>query len=196
MDQLRNFGVNPGLPKAEFVSLLKLHSSEELNSTRTTLFMEANTLNLIFPELQGLPLVNRQDTALRPTSTVLSEDIWCIMNCISNNVTVPRILIKNGKKSKTFLKNVPVTPKTHPYPFYNLVNPLSIVPHFKLKIYLFACKLSTLLILHAPIIKQIMIVLNQPYLEVNPLSIVLHFKLKIYLFTCKLSTRSRSSTPP
>ena len=29
------------------------------------------------------------------------------MNCISNNVTVPRILIKNGKKSKTFLKNSP-----------------------------------------------------------------------------------------
>ena len=88
-------------------SLLKLHSSEELNSIRTTLFVEANTLNLIFPELQGLPLVSRRDTALRPASSVLSEDIWCIMNCISNNVTVPRILIKNGKKSKTFLKNAP-----------------------------------------------------------------------------------------
>ena len=74
MDQLKNFGVNPGLPKAEFVSLLKLHPSEELNSTRTTLCMEANTLNLIFPELQGLPLVTRRDTALRPASTVLSEE--------------------------------------------------------------------------------------------------------------------------
>ena len=187
MDQLRNFGVNPGLPKAEFVSLLKLHSSEELNSIRTTLFMEANTLNLIYPELQGLPLVNRQDTALRPASTVLSEDIWCIMNCISNNVTVPRILIKNGKKSKTFLKNAPpVTPKTHPYPFYNPVNPLSIVPHFKLKIYLFACKLSTLLILHTPIIKQ-MIVINQPYLEISLMIHLLKSRL-LYPLVCPSQT--------
>lgn len=107
MDQLQTFDVNPGLSKSEFVNILKLHNVDDLKSLRASLFMEACIQKLVSPELEGLPLVNRRGTALRPATTILGEDIWHIMNSISNNVMIPRILFKNGKKNKSFLENAP-----------------------------------------------------------------------------------------
>ena len=60
---------------------------------------------LVSQEVQGLPLVNRRDTALRPATNILGEDIWYIINSITNNVIVLRVLFKNGKQSKRFLEN-------------------------------------------------------------------------------------------
>ena len=111
MNQLQNFGVNPGLPRSEFVNILKLRTSDVLRSLRASLFTEACAKNLVSQELQGLPLVNRRDTALRPATKILGEDIWHIINSISNNVIVPRVLFRNGKKSKSFLENAPVLSK-------------------------------------------------------------------------------------
>ena len=105
MHQLQNFGVNPGLPRSEFVSILQLRTLDVLRSLRAALFTEACAKNLVSQELQGLPLVNQRDTALRPATKILGEDIWHIINSISNNVIVPRVLFKNGKKSKCFLEN-------------------------------------------------------------------------------------------
>ena len=83
MDQLHDFGVNPGLLRAEFVNILKLRSSEELKSLQASLFVEACAKNLVSQEVQGLPLVNQRDTALRPATTILGEDIWYVINFIT-----------------------------------------------------------------------------------------------------------------
>ena len=83
MDQLSTFGVNPGLPRTEFIQLLTSHPKEHLKSLRECLFEDASKCGLILSELQGLPLVNRRDTALRPVAKVLIEDIWSIATCIT-----------------------------------------------------------------------------------------------------------------
>ena len=41
-------------------------------------------MNLVLDELRGLPLVDCRDSALRPISKILSEDIWMIVQSISN----------------------------------------------------------------------------------------------------------------
>ena len=103
MNQLPTFGVNHGLPRSEFIHQLEAHSAIQLKSLRERLFDDASKANLIPPELHGLPLVSRRDTAIRPASKVLSEDIWTITTCITNKTVLPRTLIKNGKRSKQFL---------------------------------------------------------------------------------------------
>ena len=74
---------------------------ESLKSLRLNLFEDACKAVLIPPESQGFPLVNRRDTALRPASTVLCEDIWTIVMCITNKTCLPRIL-KMEREVKTF----------------------------------------------------------------------------------------------
>ena len=107
MDQLSTFGVNPGLPRTEFIQLLTSHPKEHLKSLRECLFEDASKCGLILSELQGLPLVNRRDTALRPVAKVLSEDIWSMATCITTKTNVPRTLLRNGKRSSRFLNDAP-----------------------------------------------------------------------------------------
>ena len=103
MNQLPTFGVNHRLPRSEFIHQLEAHSAIQLKSLHERLFDDANKANLIPSELHGLPLVSRRDTAIRPASKVLSEDIWTITTCITNKTVLPRTLIKNRKRSKQFL---------------------------------------------------------------------------------------------
>ena len=84
------FGINCGLPKSEFIHHLATNSAEHLKSLRECLFDDARKTNLIPLELQGLPLVGRRDTVIRPASTTLSEDIWTIVTCITNKTVLPR----------------------------------------------------------------------------------------------------------
>ena len=107
MNQLSTFGLNPGLPKTEFTQLLASHPTVHLKSLRTCLFEEACKCDLLPTELQGLPLVNRRDTAIRPAAKVLSEDIWSIVTCITTKTSIPRTLLRNGKRSGYFLKDAP-----------------------------------------------------------------------------------------
>ena len=95
MNQLSTFGLNPGLPKTEFTQLLASHPTVHLKSLRTCLFEEACKCDLLSTELQGLPLVNRRDTAIRPAAKVLSEDIWSIVTCITTKTSIPRTLLRN-----------------------------------------------------------------------------------------------------
>ena len=107
MNQLTSFGVNYGLPNTEFVQHLTVHSATQLISLRQGLFDDACKVNLVPPELRGLPLVGRRDSAIRPASKVLGEDIWSIVTCITNKTTIPRTLLKNGKRSREFLIEAP-----------------------------------------------------------------------------------------
>ena len=53
-----------------------------LKSLRADLFTEACELNKVLDELCGLPLVDCHDSALRPISKILSDDIWTIVQSI------------------------------------------------------------------------------------------------------------------
>ena len=79
MDQLSAYGAHLGLSKSEFTHQLEHHPASSLHSLKTLLIEEANHHNLIPAELRGLPLVNQRDSALRPVTNVLSEDIWTII---------------------------------------------------------------------------------------------------------------------
>ena len=103
MDLLAKYGVNPGMPKMEFVHHLNVHSNDSLKKLREALFKQACEAELYPRECQGLPLVSRRDTAIRPAASVLSEDSWVIMHCVENNVLLPRTVFKNGKRSKSFV---------------------------------------------------------------------------------------------
>ena len=119
MDQLSAYGAHLGLSKSEFTHQLEHHPASSLRSLRTLLIEEANHQNLIPAELRGLPLVNRRDSALRPVTNVLSEDIWTISHSIANQTTIPRVLFKHGKRSKEFIQSVSrasSSTDTNPYP--------------------------------------------------------------------------------
>ena len=107
MNWLPTFGVSHELPKSEFIHLLAAYPTVDLKSLRECLFEEASKANLVPSELRGLPLVGRRDTAIRPASQVLSEDVWTLVTCITNCAALPRTLIKNGKRSRKFLNDAP-----------------------------------------------------------------------------------------
>ncbi len=108
IDQLARYkGVHSGLPKQEFVELLCSYSTDSLNALRAALFSEVCALSLVPDGLRGLPLV---DSALRPISRILGEDIWVIVQCITNKDMIPRTILKNGKRSMDFLAVAPRPP--------------------------------------------------------------------------------------
>ena len=103
MNQLSVFnGVHPGLSRQEFVELLRVFSTDSQRSLRADLFAEACDLGLILDGLRGLPLVDDCDSALRPMSKVLSNDVWLIVQSINNHVYVPRTILKTEKEVTSF----------------------------------------------------------------------------------------------
>lgn len=62
-----------------------MYPTDSLKSLRADLFMEVCDLGLVPEELRGVPLVDRRDSALRPISKVLSDDVWILVQSISNN---------------------------------------------------------------------------------------------------------------
>ena len=71
MDLLAKYGVHPGMPKTEFVHHLNVHSNDSLKKLREALFNQACEADVYPRECQGLPLVSRKDTAIRPAAFVL-----------------------------------------------------------------------------------------------------------------------------
>ena len=82
-------GVHSGLPRQELTELLRVFPTDSLKSLGANVFTEACELNLVPDELRRLPLVDHCDSALRPT---LSDDIWTIVQSISNKDCVPRTI--------------------------------------------------------------------------------------------------------
>ena len=103
MDKLHDFGVNAQTPQCEFVDRLSSFSLDSLKSLRTDLFHELSSLEVMPADLLGIPLVSRRDSALRPLSQILSKDCWTLCNCILNRTPLPRTLLKNGKKDRSFV---------------------------------------------------------------------------------------------
>ena len=104
MNQLSLFsGFHPGLPRQEFTE--RVYPTDSLKSLRADLFMEACDLGLVPDELHAVPLVDRRNSALRPISKVLSDDVWILVQSVSNNEYVPRTILKNGKRSHKCLQS-------------------------------------------------------------------------------------------
>ena len=101
MNLLTQYGVNANLSKLEFVDILSIHPAETLKGLRQSLFCEYTALDISSNDFQDIPLVARRDSALRPVQPVLSEDCWIIVNCISNKTSLPRVLLKNGKRERS-----------------------------------------------------------------------------------------------
>ena len=76
--------VHPDLPRNEFIHKLIHLPAAELHRLRLDLFNEANNVySLVLPELSNVPLVTRKDTAIKPISQKISEDVWTIVSSIS-----------------------------------------------------------------------------------------------------------------
>ena len=95
--------MNPGMPKAEFVHHLNFHSSDSIKKLCEALINQACEAELYPRKCQGLPLMSRKDIAIRPTASVLSEDVWVIVHCVENSVLFPRTVFRKGKRSKSFV---------------------------------------------------------------------------------------------
>lgn len=104
MDRLAEFGIiNGQISKREFVDRLSAFPITSIKSLRVDLFLELSSLNVIPVDLAEIPLVTRRDSALRPLSQILSEDCWTLCDCILNKISLPRTLLKNGKKERSFV---------------------------------------------------------------------------------------------
>ncbi len=74
------------------------------------LFEEAREKSLTHP---NDVLVSRRGSALRPVSFALAEDIWFLAHSLTNSKTVPRSLIKNGKRGAVALESWRTSDKCH-----------------------------------------------------------------------------------
>ena len=96
-------GLHTNLPRHEFVDILSLQPVSTLKLIRNDLFAEAQACQNTIPDgLQGLPLVSRRDSALRPIASIFSEDIWCISQAIENNPSIPRTFVKKWGKISSY----------------------------------------------------------------------------------------------
>ena len=77
-------GVNPDLPKNELIRKFVPLLTSVLIHHRLALFCEACNQSLMLPDYVNLPLVGWKNTAIKPASHKLSEDIWTIISCIQN----------------------------------------------------------------------------------------------------------------
>ena len=69
-------GLHTNLARREFVDILSLQPVSSLRPIRTSLFTEAQACQNTIPDgLQGLPLVSRRDSVLRPFASILSHDL-------------------------------------------------------------------------------------------------------------------------
>lgn len=98
MDVLSRNGIAVNLPKNELISALSVLPTTELKSIRASLFNSAK-LQKLTPETSIL--VNRKDTASKPISTKLCEDIASLSVCLRHRSEVPRVLLRNGKRNRS-----------------------------------------------------------------------------------------------
>ena len=73
----------------------------DLQGLSKCLFEEAREKSLTHP---NDVMVSRRGSALRPLSFALAEDIWVLVQSITNSKAVPRTLVKNGKRGAIVLE--------------------------------------------------------------------------------------------
>ena len=101
MEKFRELGLDLNVPKTECVSALATQPVDTLLDLRTCLFNHAAEKSLVTP---GDELVGRRVTRTgKPLSEKLSDDIWTIIQCIKGSSPVPRSVLKNGKRDRSYL---------------------------------------------------------------------------------------------
>lgn len=100
MERLRSLGIDPNVPKTELLSLLSNQSTDSLLDLRQSFFEELVAKNL---GNEGDELVGRRCTKTKSLSVKLSEDICSLVFCLKNNSHIPRSIVKNGKRDKSYL---------------------------------------------------------------------------------------------
>ena len=88
---LAHFNVYSGLLRQKFTEL-RVFPTDSLKSVRANLFMDACKLGLVLDELCRVLLIDCCDSALRPISKILSDDIWV---SISTKECVPRNILRS-----------------------------------------------------------------------------------------------------
>ncbi len=86
-DLLHSYSVNSGLSQDEFVLEFERLEARSLRSLRSSIFNKImkESPQLIPTDVNGLPLVSRRDSALRPAVIALSKDIWCLIMSDKNH---------------------------------------------------------------------------------------------------------------
>ena len=100
MELLRSLNIDPNVPKSELVSTLSTQSVDSLLSLRSALFEDARSAALTHP---NDALVSRRSTGKTPLIAKLSEDVWTLLHSLKNSYTVPHSVLRNGKRSETYL---------------------------------------------------------------------------------------------
>ena len=111
MDLLSKFGVTVNQTREEFIDALCIHQLSNLKTLWQDLFMILVSNDLLLDNFKGLPLVARRNSPTRSIYKLLSEDCWIISDCIVNETSIPRTLLKNGKHGKSFVSS---QPRPHP----------------------------------------------------------------------------------
>ena len=101
MERLREIGLDPNSTRSECLDLLSTQSTNVLLNLRSALFSECHKSDLLH---QGDELVSRRVTRTgKSLSVKLSEDISSLIISLKNQTAVPRTLLKNGKRDKSYL---------------------------------------------------------------------------------------------
>ena len=97
---LARFNVSCELSQTEFLNRLssRVFSDSKISELRDAIFQHAVNLQLV---QSGSALVNRRKVGAGKTIRMKHmDDVWMIGRAIKNNSALPRILQKNGKRSK------------------------------------------------------------------------------------------------
>lgn len=97
MDSLRRLGLSGSMSRQEVLFALGPLSYSALLDLRLALYHDAVGRELVHA---NVTLVGRRDTACKPITIKLAEDIWTITNCLQHNKPLPRTLLRNGKRSR------------------------------------------------------------------------------------------------
>ena len=100
-EKLAELGLSSGTSREEFVGTLRRVPIPSLYQLRLDLFVKASECDLCDPRDI---LVGRKNTAAKSLDLKLSEDVWSLLTSIENKLPLPRILLKNGKRSKDKLE--------------------------------------------------------------------------------------------
>jgi len=98
MDSLPRFGVSKELSHEEFSRRLRCAKDLEIATLRLSLFEDAKANNLV--HMNSQLVARRKVGGGKSVVEKHVEDIWLLVCSIKNKNCVPRVLLKNGKRSK------------------------------------------------------------------------------------------------
>ena len=124
MNSLQRLGISAHLSKSDLLSALNPLSNHVLLDLRYELFVEAVNQRLVPADKA---LVNRKGSAVNPVSIKLAEDIWTLADCVKHRKSLPRVILKNGKRDRVSFENTlsqsPVTPPNSAHQSHQVLVP-------------------------------------------------------------------------